>query len=351
MNHINFSPVTSTRKVIITYKNFPVSTAVSHIGLGVSALNTAKVLKANGIFADVWPVLGAKNLADRIIAAQATGTAPSHVVIAAPWIPTLDLQSYLVFKFPEIQFVVVCHSNVGFLQGDPDGVRLFREALDLEQGALNFQASGNSKRFCNWVSAAYNRPCMWLPNLYNLDRESMHRRPWSGGTLKIGVFGAIRPLKNLLSAGAAALEISADWNTAVELNINAGRIEGGQPVIKSLKAMLASVPNITLVENQWQQWSGFRRLIKSMNLLLQPSYTESFNMVTADGAAESVPSVVSDAIDWAPEDWKANVDDVLSITRTAKNILNNPHAGAEGFAALKAHNNAGIIVWKNWLEI
>ncbi len=30
-----------------------------------------------------------------------------------------------------------------------------------------------------------------------------------------------------------------------------------------------------------------------MHLLLQPSYTESFNMVTADGVAEGVASVVS----------------------------------------------------------
>jgi hypothetical protein len=32
-----------------------------------------------------------------------------------------------------------------------------------------------------------------------------------------------------------------------------------------------------------------------MHLLIQVSYTESFNMVTADGVLEGVPSVTSDA--------------------------------------------------------
>ena len=37
-----------------------------------------------------------------------------------------------------------------------------------------------------------------------------------------------------------------------------------------------------------------------MDLLISFSYTESFSMVTADGVAEGLASVASDAIDWAP---------------------------------------------------
>ena len=72
-----------------------------------------------------------------------------------------------------------------------------------------------------------------------------------------------------------------------------------------------------------------------MHLLLQPSYTESFNMVTADGVAEGVPSVVSHAIDWAPEHWKAMMDDVLDIARVGRYLLTDPYAPQEGIEALK----------------
>jgi hypothetical protein len=348
MNHIDYTRPSSERRVVLTYKNFPVAHNVSHIGLGVSALNTAKVLQANGIACDVWPILGAKELAQRI---QATNPKPSHVVIGAPWIQALDLQAHLVFKFPLIQFSVVCHSNVGFLQNDPTAITNFRQDLNLEQGALNFKACGNSRRFSNWIQTCFNRPCTWLPNLYYLEGSPVYRRPWSGGTLKMGSFGAVRSLKNHLSSAAAALEIANDLHTDVEFHISVGRIEGGSTVVRAIDAMTAGVPGFTLVKDEWFQWPQFRRLVRSMHLLMQPSYTESFNMVTADGASESIPSVTSDAIEWTPSYWQADVDDPLDIARIGKSLLMSANAGADGFNALAKYNAEGVAAWKSWLGL
>jgi hypothetical protein len=87
-----------------------------------------------------------------------------------------------------------------------------------------------------------------------------------------------------------------------------------------------------------------------MHLLLQPSYTESFNMVTADGVAEGVASVVSSAIDWAPEDWKADVDDTLSIARAGRRLLNDHMAAAEGRRALIRYVADGLHSYKKFLK-
>jgi hypothetical protein len=349
MTHIDYLRPTAERRVVLTYKNFPVSHNVSHIGLGVTALNTAKVLRENGIYSDVWPILNAKDLAARI---AASNPQPTHVVIGAPWLPTLDLQAFLVFRFPAIHFAVVCHSNIGFLQADPQAITNFRQDLDLEQGSLNFFAGGNSRRFCNWITAAYTRPCLYLPNLYYLESEgAVHRRPWSGGPLRIGSFGAVRPLKNTLNAAAAVLEIANDFNTPIDFHISVGRIEGGSIVVRALSAMLDGSPLVKLVKDEWWQWPTFRKWVRSMNLLMQPSFSESFNMVTADGAAECVPSVVSEAIDWAPDHWKAEMDDAVKIARVGKNLLGNPHAGIEGFHALERFNRDGIREWKSWLGV
>jgi 3-hydroxyisobutyrate dehydrogenase-like beta-hydroxyacid dehydrogenase len=43
-------------QVVLAYKNFAANRAVSHIGLGVTALNAAKSMRAAGIQADVWPI-------------------------------------------------------------------------------------------------------------------------------------------------------------------------------------------------------------------------------------------------------------------------------------------------------
>lgn len=345
--HIDFTRPTVARRVIITYKNMPVAHHVSHIGLGVSALNTAKVLRQNGISADVWPILGAKDLAGRI---ASDPNPPSHVIICAPWIPVLDLQAFLVFRFPHIKFAVLCHSNVGFLQNDPQAIKNFREDLDLEQGAMNFNAGGNSHRLCDWVELSYGRPCTYLPNLYFMEStRPVHRRPWSGGLLKIGAFGAVRALKNHLSSAAAALQLANDLNVEVELHMNVSRVESGATVVRAVENMLDGVPNIKLVKGEWLQWPRFRALVKSMHILMQPSFTETFNMVTADGAAESVPSVVSDAIEWAPDYWKAEVDNPLDIARVAKQILTDSRAGLDGFDALAEHDKNGLVAWKSWV--
>jgi hypothetical protein len=336
--------VSPVKRVILAYKNFAANKNISHIGLGVAALNTSKVLRAAGIQAEVWPIVSASELATRIDASI------SHVVTSAPWVPSQDWQR-LTCEHPDIVFAVNCHSNVGFLQADTNGVKRLREGLDIERGAFNFRISGNSRKFCQWVTAAYDSPCAYLPNLYYLEpnRPAVRRNLYQGGPLRIGAFGATRPLKNLMSAGGAALEIANRLGAPLEFWISAGRAEGGLGIVEAIRAMVAGLPHVKLVENGWQSWPMFRQTVRHMHLLLQPSYTESFNMVTADGVAEGVPSVVSDAIDWAPRCWKAQIDDVLDIAHVGRHLLADPYAPAEGLEALTAHNEAGLRAWKQYL--
>jgi len=56
-------------------------------------------------------------------------------------------------------------TNVGFLQADTNGVKLMREYIDTELGALNFKVAGNSSKFVEWVRQAYQAPCAYLPDL------------------------------------------------------------------------------------------------------------------------------------------------------------------------------------------
>ena len=331
-------------KVALAYKNFAANRNISHIGLGVAAMNTAKVLRTNGIEAEVHPVINAADLQSRI-------TDHTHIVVSAPWIPTLDWQKLTTAK-PNICFAVNCHSNVGFLQADTNGVKLMREAMDIERSTWNFHVAGNSRKFCQWVQDAYAVPCTYLPNIYHLDNAAAPQHPlFSGsGPLRIGAFGATRPLKNFMSAAAAALEIAARLHVTLEIHLSSGRAEGGQGILDAVRAMLSGVPGVTLVEAGWQTWPRFRAIVRSMHLLIQPSYTESFNMVTADGIAEGVPSVVSEAIDWAPEHWKASVDDVWDIARVGQGLLSDGRAAGDGYRALQAHNTDSLAAWKEFLN-
>src|SRR5580704_3718728 len=149
--------------VVLAYRNFAANRAISHIGLGVTALNAAKSIRAEGIEASVWPVTSAADLTNQLRNSPAT-----HVIVSAPWIATGDL-ARLCADFPDTQFSVNCHSNLGFLQADPSAMRLLREGIDLERCTWNFHVAANCYRLSRWVEAAYSAPCQHLPNMYFLD--------------------------------------------------------------------------------------------------------------------------------------------------------------------------------------
>jgi hypothetical protein len=330
-------------QVVLAYKNFAANRAISHIGLGVTALNSARVLRDAGIGADVWPITSAAELR-----AGLSKTPASHVVISAPWIQTNDL-AHLCADFKETQFAVTCHSNLGFLQADPSAMRLVREGLELHRTNWNFHVAANSARLSNWVFAAYGTPCTHLPNLYHLDKVRQKRERYSGGTLRIGAFGATRVLKNLMTAAGAALEIASARRADLEFWISSGRNEGAGSVVDAVKQMLNGLPHVKLVENGWQSWPQFRGTVRHMHLLMQPSYTESFNVVTADGVAEGVPSVVSEAIDWAPDSWKAPVDDAHAMALVGQRLLASRWAPRQGLNALRTHNKRALAAWTDFI--
>jgi hypothetical protein len=332
-------------QLVLAYKNFAANRAVSHIGLGVTALNAAKSMRAAGIQADVWPIVNAGELRSRL-----HNTGATHVVVSAPWIQTPDL-AQLCADFPETRFAVNCHSNLGFLQADPGALRLVREGIELGRCSWNFQIAANCERLARWVERAYSAPCLCLPNIYHLgDAKPPKRQPYTGGTLRIGAFGATRALKNLLTAAGAAVEIANARRADLEFWMSSGRNEGAGPVIDAVRQMMHGLPHVKLIENGWQTWPQFRQTVRHMHLLLQPSYTESFNVVTADGIAEGVPSVVSDAIEWAPESWKAGVDDAGHIAAVGLRLLAARNAPKQGWAALNRHNRTAFNNWRTFLE-
>jgi hypothetical protein len=351
------APSPSTARLAIIYKNFAAHKGVSHIGLGVAAMNTQRTLQRLGYWTEVWPCVSAQEIRAQLeatqVAAHRDGQHPvSHVVISAPWVPT-DQMAALLRDFPQVHFTVVSHSNVGFLMADPNGIRLLREGLSLSLGHHNFGVAGNCEKFVEAWSTMYGRGMTWLPNLYDYTTAQQvgQRQPWHAGqTLRVGIFGATRPLKNIPSAVAAAIALSAQLRADVEIWCSAGRSEGGGDTVdRAVQQEVANLPHVKLCHAGWRAWPDFRSVVGKMHVLMQPSYTESFNMVTADGVCEGVASVVSDAIEWVPSDWQARADDVLDITRVARHLLTDPHAVDRGQAALRSYVDRGALRWRAFL--
>lgn len=337
--------------ILICYKNFSKECNVSHIGLGITAAYTAKTINAAGYYAQALPIFGADDLAAFIERHENTPRPVTRVVICAQWIPVKFIASMLVRRFPHIKFALNCHSNVGFLQAEPPAINIMREAIDLETTVPNFFASSNNERLVEALQHMYGRPVTYLPNLYYLHGQEPVARPlWNGGILRIGCFGSLRIYKNFSTAIAASIELTNQLKCHSEIWINSGRDDGaGNAVYRTAVAWTRGLPNITLKQLPWATWAEFKRTVGSMNLLMQPSYTETFNNVTADGIAEGVPSVVGESIEWAPNYWKANVDDTNDVASTGRRLLTDPKAPHDGYAALKRYVANGLHHWRSFI--
>jgi glycosyltransferase involved in cell wall biosynthesis len=338
--------------VALCFKDFAFWSGYSSVGLNVAAVKTAEELRSHGIHVDVVGVKDNVELFNQICYIDAKrkehGHGPlTHIVILAPWITPLDLQA-LIKWFPNKEFTVKSHCNVAALYGDYRGIGNFRNYADLMNDFPNLTISGNSESFVSWFSEAYGVNTFLLPDLYPVDyvnRDETTHRPH----LRFASFGALRPEKNIPSAVAAGILIQQRLQTEVSFHINIGGETKGKEIIHTIDEMSQGIPGFTVVKHKWMPWSDFVRLVRTMDLLFQPSFTESFNIVTADGVSVGVPSVVSSAVRWVPDSWKANPDSPNDLADTGIALLEDPEAWREGHHALRHHNSKGVRLWKNYL--
>ena len=65
--------------------------------------------------------------------------------------------------------------------------------------------------------------------------------------------------------------------------------------------------------------------------------------------SEGVPAVVSHAVEWAPESWKAHPDEIGEIARIGCALLASPTSAEEGLRALERYATTSLDIWKRYL--
>src|SRR5262249_30129303 len=152
-------------RVILAIKNFSKIPGVCHIGLGVTALNTMKVLRRHGVQIEAWSTETAKQLMDRLVQFERQGHARpiTHVIVSAPsWVQPNEFGA-LAFRFPDIEFVQLNHSGTAYLSIDKFGIRNIREVIDLGVKTHNVRVAGNNPRFVQWATESFGSEVVLLP--------------------------------------------------------------------------------------------------------------------------------------------------------------------------------------------
>ena len=334
--------------VLITFKNPKYDLPLCcHQGLGITATNTAMALREMRIDADALAIPNGETLWQWLAGIWSHYT---HVVLSAPFIDAPYLRR-LFSAFPKKKFALIYHSNLGFLSQDRFAIKSLGPYFELE--ALgNFTLASNSAELAGALGVARGKPMGYLPNLFHLPaRIRRTRTPWQPGmVLNVGLFGAARILKNWLTAGVAAMVMSRRLDTDIRLHVSALRDEGAAHMRDNLQDVLALNPRVRAITVPWLDGDDFRRYLYGMDLCMQPSFSETFNNVTAEACVAGVPSVVSDAVSWAPHSWQAKADSAVSTADTGIGLLRDPHAAEDGWWALERHNVAAMKYWLDWLN-
>lgn len=136
-------------------------------------------------------------------------------------------------------------------------------------------------------------------------------------TINISCFGAIRPLKNHLNQAAAAIRFADQQGLLLNFHVNASRVEQqGDSILKNLRSTFFYLKNHNLIEHEWLPHDQFLRLIRDqIDIGMQVSFTETYNIVAADHVAQRVPVVASTEIPFVSRIFCAQPNDVPGMVR------------------------------------
>jgi hypothetical protein len=280
-------------------------------GLLNSATLVSDMLVENGVESKVVQVIDNNDI-DR----EVNKYKPTHVMIEALWV--VPEKFHVLRKLhPKVKWIIRLHSEIPFLANEGIAVEWMNAYIKQH----NVYLAPNSHRLyadlVNYYKAVYkdtHDKIILLPNYYN--REPEREVEHDPHVLNVGCFGAIRPLKNQLIQAYAAIEYARHTHKKLRFHINSQRVEqAGNSALKNIIALFADLdPNkYELVQHPWMHHHEFRKLVRKMNIGMQVSFTETFNIVTADFVSQDIPIVVSEEVEWASGMFKVGTDDAAEI--------------------------------------
>jgi hypothetical protein len=278
----------------------------SFTGLNNSVRYVVDMLRHIGIEA-AWQTVADNNAIDRAVAQYK----PTHAIIEALWVVPQKFD--VLQRHPGVKWNVRLHSEIPFLSMEGPAMEWIFGYL--KRGV---SVSANSIRAQAALAAVSGKPIPYTPNYYPLYPLEPRKGLPADECIDIGCFGAIRPLKNQLTQAVAAIEFANALGRKMRFHLNADRVEGGGlPILHNIQALFASSPH-DLVEHGWMDTPAFIATARNMDLGLQVSFSETFNIVSADLATANVPLVVSPEVIWAAPVFQADPTDLPNIVNTMR---------------------------------
>jgi hypothetical protein len=290
---------------ILKRKNNYSTMVDSNIGMSTGLYNSShfmvEMLNQNGIESIISVVVD-NNEIDR----EVTKHKPSHVIIEALWVIPSKF-GVLCRLHPKVKWIIRLHSEIPFLANEGSALDWIGDYLDYDNVYIATNAPGITKelkeftwyKFDRW-DEKIKRKIIYLPNYYPQDYKD---KDYIRGKeyIDISCFGAIRPMKNHLLQAIAAIRFADTIGKKLRFHINSGRIEqNGDPVYKNLMSLFSHVYDSghRLVRHEWCPREEFLKICEKMDIGMQVSFSETFNIVAADLVSQGVPVIASSELPW-----------------------------------------------------
>ncbi len=244
------------------------------------------------------------------------------VVIEAFWVPPAKFDE-LKRVCPKVVFIVRNHSDLSFLSQEGMALGWILEYVQKTNVVMtcNSPPAVDEVQFlADKVDSA--RPIVYLPNYYPTKDALPEKERSVSNVIKIGCFGAIRPLKNQLSQAVAALKFARKHGKILHWHINGTRLEGGGgPILKNILEMFDHFSDDRVELHDWMPHDEFLEVVSDMDVVTQVSFSETFCIVAADATVMGVPIVVSKQVPWASGEFRALPNDTDDIAEKIKKAL------------------------------
>lgn len=274
-------------------------------GMWNSALFVSDVLNENGIQSNVELAIDANG-----IDALVTLNNPSQVFIEGLWVPPAKFTELMALpRHAGRQWHVRIHSELPFLA--TEGVAIEWITQYLAQGVV---VAANSPRIHlqlqQWAaSVGYTEQqvielLLCLQNCYPTDYRAIFPGELDFSqktTIDIACFGAIRVLKNTLQQAQIAVEYARSIGKQLRFHVNnvvSGPTAPG--IERNLLSFFAALPpaDAVLVQHGWEDRVTFLQSLQAVDLLMQVSFSETFNIVAADATWVGRPVLGSPELPW-----------------------------------------------------
>ena len=271
---------------------------------------------------------------------------PSKIIIQGLWLTPNDVKSIKMIH-KDLDIWVQIHSNVPFLVSETVAFSRFKEYQDLGVGIIFNSLDAHS--LCNLWRSVY------LPNLYHRTaavplRESLAVRRDRDEFLNIGCFGSMRPLKNQVAQALASINAANQLKKRLRFHVNYNRSEGGMEVKKSLKDVFRLNPNHQMVCVPWLSQADFIKYnAEYIDVGLQVSLSETFNLVSADYVSAGVPMCVSREVYWAHESSFVDTHSLSQIEWKIEELVETSN-NLENSLCLNNHQSNALARWGSFLE-